>query len=1343
MKIWVNRGLVLLALSTTLSLSAELSEIVISEILADNENGIRDEDGDREDWFELHNSGTNAVNLRGWWVTDKALAPDKWELPEVVLPAGGYLLIWASGKDRDNPLLPLHTDFSLAKGGEYLGLYYPDPVTGTPVLADAYAPGFPPLPPDISYGMTYAGVGTNYIRMGDTGRYRVLTASEGEAYYSGTDYGAGHLGHGQSGGWNVSPGFDDSAWIAAATGIGYDTAGGFTPWIGITPSGNCLNALRNVNTSLCFRKLFVVEDVQRVVAMVLKMKYEDGFVAFINGTEIARANCSGALTYNKVAVAALDESIVNSWTEFSVPLALLQSGTNILAIQGVNSSLSSSDFLLLPELQGTLTGGSDFGYYNVPTPGAANGVPVSGALLSDARPQDPQIPRPLGSLSSPPLTLTVKVTATQAAVAAVRFYSRRMYDAESAPVQMRDDGQAPDLTAGDNIYSALLDTAAVGPGQMLRWRFESADVEGRITRLPAYTDPLNSPQYLGTVALDPSVDTSLISTLYWFVQGAPSTGPTAASFRGSCYYLTNFYDNTGHQIHGQSTAGMPKKSYDFDFTDDQRFLWKRGERRIKDLNLLTNYADKTKTRNTMAHWFGALPEVNTPSHFCHPVRVHLNAAFHGVMDMMEDSDDRFLERNALDPEGAFYKIYNGDLVTGAEKKTRKEENNQDLMDLAAGLSASRSLDDRMTYAYDHLDVAALVNYMVVRQITADSDHGHKNFCMYRDTNQTREWQPIIWDVDLSYGHMWVSGPGYFDDTLYYMPPQIALTRGTGCPVYLALYNSPELRQMWARRMRTLMDRWMQPPGTVDGIFETKMREIAALVDPDPANPSPWTDGDLDFAKWGVHINFIPNRPREEVERLVTEYYPARRAYLFDTGAARPALYGTLIPDAPQINAAGMVGISEIKATPESGMLCDEYLILKNMTSVAVDISGWTIEGCITNTFKGGTVIPVGAGTAAESYRGLLHLAKDALAFRARTTAPTGGQKRFVQGGYAGQLPSAGGTLTLRDDSGMLIFTTNYVGTLSPSQQALRVTELNYHPADPTPDELAQYRWARDDDFEYIELKNTGTVALNLTGARFTEGIDYTFPQAYLAPGARLVVVKNLIAFPLRYPAVPVPVYGPFDGSLNNSSDRLVLIDAGGDQVLDFEYRDDWYELTDGTGRSLVLRTENIAAGQYSDLFRWNVSWNPLGSPGAGEAREAQAYHGWDNFKFTAAELQNPLISGAFADPDNDGWQNWVEYALGSDPKKKDRYTPLKFQWYKSGDKKYVELAYSRTKNVVDVDYDLVYSEDLLSDLWELTSLSLRFQMVFGSIESLRYREATAAVGPRRFYTLRLTYRGEK
>jgi hypothetical protein len=133
--------------SYTLNSAAPLVPVVISEFMADNEHGIEDEDGQRPDWIELFNSGAEAVNLEGWFLTDNPANRTKWRLPSFPLSAKGYLLIWASGKDRTDPATQLHTNFKLEKSGGYLALV--DPNTNT---VSEFAPDYPAQEADISYG---------------------------------------------------------------------------------------------------------------------------------------------------------------------------------------------------------------------------------------------------------------------------------------------------------------------------------------------------------------------------------------------------------------------------------------------------------------------------------------------------------------------------------------------------------------------------------------------------------------------------------------------------------------------------------------------------------------------------------------------------------------------------------------------------------------------------------------------------------------------------------------------------------------------------------------------------------------------------------------------------------------------------------------------------------------------------------------------------------------------------------------------------------------------------------------------------------------------------------------
>lgn len=154
------------AWSVTLNPSAVRGNIVINEILASNQNGLTDEDStvtdpSPQDWIELYNRGTESVNLAGWSLSDDPKEPGQWVFPSRTLQPGGYLVIFASGKDRRSTNKPLHTNFKLSPRGEFLGLYTGD---SPRVLVDAFSPEYPVQRNDISYGLDADGRGQYFTK---------------------------------------------------------------------------------------------------------------------------------------------------------------------------------------------------------------------------------------------------------------------------------------------------------------------------------------------------------------------------------------------------------------------------------------------------------------------------------------------------------------------------------------------------------------------------------------------------------------------------------------------------------------------------------------------------------------------------------------------------------------------------------------------------------------------------------------------------------------------------------------------------------------------------------------------------------------------------------------------------------------------------------------------------------------------------------------------------------------------------------------------------------------------------------------------------------------------------
>jgi hypothetical protein len=166
--------------------------------------------------------------------------------------------------------------------------------------------------------------------------------------------------------------------------------------------------------------------------------------------------------------------------------------------------------------------------------------------------------------------------------------------------------------------------------------------------------------------------------------------------------------------------------------------------------------------------------------------------------------------------------------------------------------------------------------------------------------------------------------------------------------------------------------------------------------------------------------------------------------------------------------------------------------------------------------------------------------------------------------------------------------------------ALRVTELNYHPADPTAAERAA-GWTDGEAFEFVEVTNVSQLEVSLAGVRFLRdlpdgsrsGIDFEFPDVALPPGQSMVVVQNPEAFAARYGDQFAPL-GSYQGRLSNAGETVTLVGPGGELLQQFRFDDAWYPATDGQGATLEIRS-----AQTSPLESWNDATAWMASPSAG------------------------------------------------------------------------------------------------------------------------------------------------
>lgn len=806
--------------------SSAIGQVRVSEFLALNDRGLRDEDGERSDWIEVQNTSVATVSLAGWSLTDNPSQPGRWVFPEVSLAPGEFRLVFASDKNRRDPQGELHTNFKLSGDGEYLGLFKPD---GS--IATEFSPAFPRQFPDICYGLPTPGQGTTPV------------------------------------------------------------------------------------------------------------------------------------------------------------------------------------------------------YFTTPTPGAANGAgsaDIGPYLLEpETRARRPNRSPALGPVEET-LVVTAPVVATGRPVTAVRGYYRRAFQPE-ATFPLRDDGVAPDVTAGDGFYTGEVPLAEVSPGQMIRWRFEAEDESGQIALSPRPRPNETSPRYHGTAAAPEGV-ASQLPVLEWFIQ-TPNAATTVAGTRAAVLYQGEFFDNVFVRRRGNSTASLAKKSYKFEFNPGHHVRLRADLPRVDEFDLNTTYTDKTYLRQPVAMETFELAGCPAPLTF--PVRVQQNGVFHSVAWMTEQPDADFLRRAGHDGRGALYKMENTftSATAGVEKKNRREETGN--ADLAEFIAKTNALDGAAldAWLFDNIDLPRVLGYLAASVVVQHTDASVKNYYLHRDSEGSGEWSIVPWDADLSFGRHFMTQDSILSDILWADKDYILGGASANVPIapshpffhtqrYPAnrnwnrlvnkLLQSDRIKGLFRRHLRWVMDRTLAAPAAAGDSWFVRRFEAWAATFPE--------DAALDRAKWGQFGG--SQSPELAWQRLKTQYLDVRRIHLYETHlAANAANYhlanseSALLPGPEPVSPALTFG--EVEARPPGGLSDEVFVEVRNPHDTAISLAGWWVDGPVLKEFPPGSLIEA---------NGSLYLSPRVAAFRARATGPRGGQGLHVEGALRGAFPASISALTLRNPAGAAVAT---------------------------------------------------------------------------------------------------------------------------------------------------------------------------------------------------------------------------------------------------------------------------------------------------------------------------------
>ena len=483
---------------------------------------------------------------------------------------------------------------------------------------------------------------------------------------------------------------------------------------------------------------------------------------------------------------------------------------------------------------------------------------------------------------------------------------------------------------------------------------------------------------------------------------------------------------------------------------------------------------------------------------------------------------------------------------------------------------------------DQLDLENMIDYLIVNYYADNRDWPFKNYYVGRENSpESTGFKFFTWDAEWSlFLRSNVTGNNISDN------------RGVAMP-FQSLRSSDEFRVLFGDRVH----KHFSPGG-------------ALYVDPqnsswDPEHPErnvpaaryvEWTNMIFDAlpaesARWGDQHRSTPYTRdvewQREFDRIMRDWFPRRSPYLVEQ-FQRLDLYPDV--EAAQFNQHG-------------GIIDKEFPIT---LTASQGTAYYTLDGSDPRQM-GGAVSP-----QAIRYTQPFQL-EQSTTVRVRV---------------------------LEADSWSAIDEASFLVDVVPADASnLRVSEVHYHPAEPSDAELAA-GFGDADEFEFLELINISQQTIDLSQAALEtvivngqeQGVDFEFAQSdrlRLGPGERLLVVENVDAFRLRYGA-ELPLAGAWTGRLGNGGEQITLT-ANGQIVQQFTYDDGWYPETDGAGSSLEIVDLMADPATWNLASAWRASPSQGGSPGSAGIADRIPGDANGDGRFDTADLVAVLIAGEYED----------------------------------------------------------------------------------------------------------------
>ncbi len=995
-------------------------------------------------------------------------------------------------------------------------------------------------------------------------------------------------------GW-MNPGFDDTSWDQGQAPLRYGDGTG----------GTLLDDMQYNYSVVYMRTTFLAGQVDSLVDFRCLVDYDDGFVVWINGRKVISRNAPAGLDYNGFSTdmreSGVDELFFLDPADFD-----LVEGENTLAIQGFNTSLESTDFHMdlslnarvnVPVLEDpvglnfSMASGfyedsftleitpSDTSWYVTYTLDGSNPQTSETAEISKGKATiliDPE------NIEGRPKTPAVVLRASsfipgiKPSTPESRSYIflkqvlTQSYPSGGWPVSSVN-GQAIDLrmdsrVVNSSVYKdlmipALTDIPSISVISDLDHLFHpltgiyvNADGHGHEWERECSVELINpdgSPGFEVNAGLR--------------IRGGWSRHPEFPKHAFRLFFRSEYGDaKLNFPLFGEEGVDQFDK---IDLRTSQNYAWSNGD----DKNTFLRDVFSRDTQGDMGNPY-------TRSRYYH---LYLNGMYWGLYQTQERPEARFAadylggkaddyDVIKVNTEGWIYQI---EATDGNHNKWYELwdmcktgfVSNSDYFRLEGKDGDGKPIKGGEVY----VDLDNLIDYMLVIFYTANFDSPTTTFGSNKGPNN---FYAINSRTDLSKGFTFYAHDAEHSMFAEEVPPGLGLNEdrvnltkrtdgnhmdvdhfGSFHPQWLhhKLSFNPEYQIRFMDRAHLHLTAWgTLTPGVVNSRLDQRALEIDKAIIAESAR---WGDG----RPWVTtphtrNENWVP-----EVQKIKEDFFPYRTGIVIDQ-LKEAGLYTSLDPPVAYVN---------------SELVSSSRYFLSEVTSLRLENKN--MEGAICYTLNGtdprlpgGEISPDVVKT--DNQREVIRLRSSAV-MKARI---------FSNGTWSALMHLD--VISEEEDFSKLV-----------------MTELHYHP----PGLPVDGDTISGKDLEFIELKNTGEVAINLSGLFLDSAVTYEFPEhTLLAPGQFYVIASKPSAFYLRYGLV---ASGNYKKNLSNGGEEVLLADQNGSPLIRFTYSDKppWDQEADGYGYSLVSASDfpNPHPSFYSD---WRMSGAMGGSPFADDSETA-------------------------------------------------------------------------------------------------------------------------------------------